>query len=133
MLVATRGALKAVRGASRSAPLVPPKPTETYKHLDDVDEEDTRRDQGPTRCRALVLVATRTAALEVCTTVKALANSSKHASRLDQELGVDADDPAMQREGPPDWEAVFGGNTDDVCEIGDSVRVDATKPPPAAE
>ena len=113
-----------VKGASRSAPLVPPKPTETYKHLDDVDEEDTRRDQGPTRCRALVLVATRKAALEVCTTLKALSHRSKHASRLEQELGVDEDDPAMQREGPPDWEAVFHGNIDDVCEIGVSVRVD---------
>ena len=28
-----------VKGASRSAPLIPPKPTETYTHLDDVDEE----------------------------------------------------------------------------------------------
>ena len=113
-----------VKGASRSAPLVPPTHTETYKHLDDVDEEDTRRDQGPTRCRALVLVATRKAALEVCLALKALANSSKHASRLEQELGVDEDDPAMQREGPPDWEAVFHGNIDDVCEIGVAVRVD---------
>ena len=37
---------------------------------------------------------------------------------------MDEDDPAMQREGPPDWEAVFKGNTDDVCEVGISVRVD---------
>ena len=48
------------------------------------------------------MVATRKAALEVCTTLKALANSSKHASRLEQELGVDEDDPAFNREGPPD-------------------------------
>ena len=30
----------------------------------------------------------------------------------------------MQREGPPDWEAVFHGNIDGVCEIGVAVRVD---------
>lgn len=113
------------KGASRSAPLVPPKPTEKYQHLDEAQEDTSKRDQGPTRCRALVLVATRKAALEVCLELRALCGgAAKHADRLESELGVDDDDPAMQREGPPDWEAVFGGNCDDACEVGISVRVD---------
>ena len=76
--VRRRGALISSEGWRAGPPINSPKPT-AYTHLDDVDEEDTRRDQGPTRCE-LWCWWPRKAALEVCATLR-LANSSKHASK----------------------------------------------------
>ncbi|KAK7249266.1 U3 snoRNA binding protein [Aureococcus anophagefferens] len=113
--------VEARKGVARSAPLEAPEPTERFKTLlddgaDGGGDGGAPRDQGLTRARVLVLVPTRKAALEVCETPRALRRATSRLGRLRRECGPGDDDDeggATKREGPPDWEAVFGGNCDD--------------------
>ncbi|KAH8070885.1 U3 snoRNA binding protein [Aureococcus anophagefferens] len=96
--------VEARKGAARP-PLEAPEPTERFKTLlddgaDGGGDGGAPRDQGLTRARVLVLVPTRKAALEC------------------GPGGDDDEGGATKREGPPDWEAVFGGNCDDDAPVG---------------
>ena len=119
--------VEARKGIARSAPLEAPEPTERFKTLlddgaDSGADGGAPRDQGLTRARVLVLVPTRKAALEVCETLAELCGgATSRLGRLRRECGPGDDDDeggAKKREGPPDWEAVFGGNCDDDASVG---------------
>ncbi|KAJ1456730.1 hypothetical protein M885DRAFT_517160 [Pelagophyceae sp. CCMP2097] len=116
--------------APATAPQKPKARADSRLLLDDDDEvlrgdgpgADKFRDQGFARARVLVLVPMRSAAVDVVEHLRQLWGVAKVSGRkrLDDEFGADAEET---REGPADWEEVFGGNCDDDCAVGLAVQV----------